>query len=191
MKKILMILVSFLFFQKICFSESCFCFDFGEIEFSGQFSKEVEFNSTLEVLNFSIIDDVTGGYLSFCPVRLDFPINSRKENNDKGFSFIPRIFTIINTNIGWVRMISDEGLFEVFVGCNTLNPLNIRYLSFKVGAELSWSAGLDSTDEYLYKGLVKICSLETGLFVSNQDWQSVKFYIAFDVNFAILSGLAE
>jgi len=192
MKKIFILLLVFIFYHNSCFSESCFCFDFGEIEFKGEFSQTVDFNSTMEILDFSIVNDVTGLYVSFCPLKLEFPISSIKnKNNDKGLSFIPELFTILNTNIGWMRMLSEEILFEVFIGCSTLNPLDIRYISFKAGTELSWSIGLGNTDEFLYKGLAKICSLETGLYISNQDKQKIKLYIAFDVNFMILSGLTK
>jgi hypothetical protein len=73
---------------------------------------------------------------------------------------------------------------EFFVNCSTLNPMNIKYVSFRAGTEISLAAGLPDKVEADLPCIGKAVSLETGVFVSNRDWRDIKYYVALDFNFA-------
>ena len=163
-----------------------FYWDYGEFELAGTFGKDAELNANLELADFIFVGQKTGLYASISPMRVDFPLNDEdKIEKEDAIAFKPSVFTFVNANLGWIKPISDLFYLEFFVNCNTLNPMDIKYVSFKAGTEFSFAIGMPDEYETGLNCIGKAVSLETGVVVSNKDWRAPKYYIALDFNFAI------
>ena len=162
-----------------------FYWDYGEFELAGTFGKDAELNANLELADFIFVGQKTGLYASISPMRVDFPLEDEdKIERDDAIAFAPGVVTFVNANVGWIKPLSDLFYLEFFVNCSTLNPMDIKYVSFKAGTEISIAAGLPDKVEADFPCIGKAVSLETGLFVSNRDWRDIKYYVALDFNFA-------
>ena len=184
MKKIFLIIFCFLqvFF---CFAEVQTYWDYGEFELAVSFGKDAELNANLELADFIFVGQKTGLYASISPMRVDFPLEDEdKIEREDAIAFAPGVVTFVNANVGWLKPLSDLFYLEFFVNCSTLNPMDIKYVSFKAGTEISIAAGLPDKVEADFPCIGKAVSLETGLFVSNKDWRDIKYYVALDFNFA-------
>ena len=185
MKKIFLIVFCFLqaFF---CFAEVQTYWDYGEFELAVTFGKDAELNANLELADFIFVGQKTGLYASICPMRVDFPLDKEdKIERDNNIAFKPNVITFVNANAGWIKPLSDLFYLEFFVNCSTLNPMDIKYVLFKAGTEISIAAGLPDKVEADFPCIGKTISLETGVLLSNRDWTTPKYYIALDFNFAI------
>ena len=189
MKNIKTIFLTILF----CFLQTGFCFaevqtywDYGEFELVASFGKDSDLSANLELLDFFFVEQKTGLYASISPMRVDFPLEDEKKiERDDAIAFAPGVFTFVNANVGWIKPLSELFYLEFFVNCSTLNPMDIKYVSFKAGTEISIAAGLPDKVEADFPCIGKAVSLETGVLLSNRDWSAPKYYIALDFNFAI------
>ena len=184
MKKIFLIIFCFLqaFF---CFAEVQTFWDYGEFELAASFGKDSDLSANLELADFIFVEPKTGLYASISPMRVDFPLEDEKKiEREDAIAFKPSVFTFVNANVGWIKPLSELFYLEFFVNCNTLNPMDIKYVSFKAGTEISIAAGLPDKVEADFPCIGKAVSLETGVLLSNRDWSAPKYYIALDFNFA-------
>jgi len=150
------------------------------------FGKDADLNANLELADFIFVGQKTGLYASISPMRVDFPLEDEdKIEREDAISFKPGVITFLNANAGWIKPLSDLFYLEFFVNCSTLNPMNIKYVSFRAGTEISLAAGLPDKVEADFPCIGKAVSLETGVLLSNRDWTTPKYYIALDFNFAI------
>ena len=176
----------------ICFFQATFSFaevqtywDYGEFELAVTFGKDAELNANLELADFIFVGQKTGLYASISPMRVDFPLEDEdKIERDDAIAFAPGVVTFVNANVGWIKPLSDLFYLEFFVNCSTLNPMDIKYVSFKAGTEISIAAGLPDKVEADFPCIGKAVSLETGVLLSNRDWTIPKYYLALDFNFA-------
>ena len=162
-----------------------FYWDYGEFELAVTFGKDAVLNANLELADFIFVEPKTGLYASISPMRVDFPLEDEdKIERENAIAFKPSVFTFVNANAGWMKPLSDLFYLEFFVNCNTLNPMDIKYVSFKAGTEISIAAGLPDKVEADFPCIGKAVSLETGVLLSNRDWTTPKYYLALDFNFA-------
>ena len=176
-----------------CFLQAFFCFaevqtywDYGEFELAVTFGKDADLNANLELADFIFVGQKTGLYASISPMRVDFPLEDEdKIEREDAIAFKPGVVTFVNTNVGWIKPLGDLFYLEFFVNCNTLNPMDIKYVSFKAGTEISIATGLPDKVEADFPCIGNAVSLETGVLLSNRDWTTPKYYLALDFNFAI------
>ena len=162
-----------------------FYWDYGEFELAVSFGKDAELNANLELADFIFVGQKTGLYASISPMRVDFPLEDEdKIEREDAIAFAPGVVTFVNANVGWLKPLSDLFYLEFFVNCSTLNPMDIKYVSFKAGTEISIAAGLPDKVEADFPCIGKAVSLETGVLLSNRDWTTPKYYLALDFNFA-------
>ena len=162
-----------------------FYWDYGEFELAVTFGKDAELNANLELADFIFVGQKTGLYASISPMRVDFPLEDKdKIEREDAIAFAPGVVTFVNANVGWLKPLSDLFYLEFFVNCSTLNPMDIKYVSFKAGTEISIAAGLPDKVEADFPCIGKAVSLETGVLLSNRDWTTPKYYLALDFNFA-------
>ena len=190
-KKSLFLIIMICFFQAtFCFAEVQTYWDYGEFELAVTFGKDADLNANLELADFIFVGQKTGLYASISPMRVDFPLDKEdKIERDDNIAFKPGVITFVNANVGWIKPLGDLFYLELFVNCNTLNPMDIKYVSFKAGTEFSFARGLADEDSGEFSCIGKAVSLETGVLVSNKDWSAPKYYIALDFNFAIFAYL--
>ena len=184
MKKIFLIIFCFLqaFF---CFAEVQTYWDYGEFELAVTFGKDADLNANLELADFIFVGQKTGLYASISPMRVDFPLEDEDKIERKdAIAFKPGVITFVNANFGWMKPLSDLFYLDFFVNCNTLNPMDIKYVSFKAGTEFSLATGLPYVVDTEFSCIGKAVSLETGVLLSNRDWTTPKYYLALDFNFA-------
>ena len=184
-KKFLLIILFIFFHFSFSFAEVQTYWDYGEFELAVTFGKDAELNANLELADFIFVGQKTGLYASISPMRVDFPLEDEdKIEREDAIAFAPGVVTFVNANVGWIKPLSDLFYLEFFVNCNTLNPMDIKYVSFKAGTEISIAAGLPDKVEADFPCIGKAISLETGVLLSNRDWSAPKYYIALDFNFA-------
>lgn len=184
-KKFLLIILFIFFHFSFSFAEVQTYWDYGEFELAVTFGKDAELNANLELADFIFVGQKTGLYASISPMRVDFPLEDEdKIEREDAISFKPGVITFVNANAGWIKPLSDLFYLEFFVNCSTLNPMNIKYVSFRAGTEISIAAGLPDKVEADFPCIGKAVSLETGVLLSNRDWSAPKYYIALDFNFA-------
>ena len=185
-KKPLFLIIMICFFQAtFSFAEVQTYWDYGEFELAVTFGKDAELNANLELADFIFVGQKTGLYASISPMRVDFPLEDEdKIERDDAIAFAPGVVTFVNANVGWMKPLSDLFYLEFFVNCSTLNPMDIKYVSFKAGTEISIAAGLPDKVEADFPCIGKAVSLETGVLLSNRDWTIPKYYLALDFNFA-------
>ena len=185
-KKFLLIILFIFFHFSFSFAEVQTYWDYGEFELAVTFGKDADLNANLELADFIFVGQKTGLYASISPMRVDFPLEDEdKIEREDAIAFAPGVVTFVNANVGWIKPLSDLFYLEFFVNCSTLNPMNIKYVSFRAGTEISIAAGLPDKVEADFPCIGKAVSLETGVFVSNRDWRDIKYYVALDFNFAI------
>lgn len=184
-KKFLLIILFFFFHFSFSFAEVQTYWDYGEFELAVTFGKDAELNANLELADFIFVGQKTGLYASISPMRVDFPLEDEdKIEREDAIAFAPGVVTFVNANAGWIKPLSDLFYLEFFVNCSTLNPMNIKYVSFRAGTEISIAAGLADKVESDFPCIGKAVSLETGVLLSTRDWSAPKYYIALDFNFA-------
>ena len=184
-KKFLLIILFIFFHFSFSFAEVQTYWDYGEFELAVTFGKDAELNANLELADFIFVGQKTGLYASISPMCVDFPLEDEdKIEREDAISFKPGVITFVNANAGWIKPLSDLFYLEFFVNCSTLNPMDIKYVSFRAGTEISIAAGLSDKVEADFPCIGKAVSLETGVLLSNRDWSAPKYYIALDFNFA-------
>ena len=184
-KKFLLIILFIFFHFSFSFAEVQTYWDYGEFELAVTFGKDADLNANLELADFIFVGQKTGLYASISPMRVDFPLEDEdKIEREDAIAFKPGVITFVNANVGWIKPLSDLFYLEFFVNCSTLNPMNIKYVSFRAGTEISIAAGLPDKLEADFPCIGKAVSLETGVLLSNRDWSAPKYYIALDFNFA-------
>ena len=169
-KKFLLIILFILFHFSFSFAEVQTYWDYGAFELSVTFGKDADLNANLELADFIFVGQKTGLYASISPMRVDFPLEDEdKIEREDAIAFAPGVVTFVNANVGWIKPLSDLFYLEFFVNCSTLNPMDIKYVSFRAGTEISLAAGLPDKVEADFPCIGKAVSLETGVFVSNRD----------------------
>ena len=189
-KSLFLIIIIFFFQATFSFAEVQTYWDYGEFELAVTFGKDAELNANLELADFIFVGQKTGLYASISPMRVDFPLEDEdKIEREDAIAFKPGVITFVNANAGWIKPLSDLFYLEFFVNCSTLNPMDIKYVSFKAGTELSFSKGWPDEIDWGLSCIGKAVSLETGVFISNRDWGDPKYYFALDFNFIIFAWL--
>ena len=184
-KKFLLIILFIFFHFSFSFAEVQTYWDYGEFELAVTFGKDAELNANLELADFIFVGQKTGLYASISPMRVDFPLEDEdKIEREDAIAFAPGVVTFVNANVGWIKPLSDLFYLDFFVNCSTLNPMDIKYVSFKAGTEFSLATGLPYKVDTDFSCIGKAVSLETGVLLSNRDWTTPKYYLALDFNFA-------
>lgn len=175
----------FLFLSVFCFAETQMYWDYGELEMNFLIGKETSGNAGIECFDFMFIEEKTGLYTSFCPIRIEFKnIDEDKSNKKQTEPWSSCVFNFVNANAGWITSLTDFLALEIFVNCSTLNPFDIKHISFRTGLELSVLTDVLDFGKGGFPCIGKIASYEMGMFLSSRAWNEPKLYFAIDFNFS-------